>query len=162
MRRIFFLLLLGSCAAPERADAKRPNIVILLADDLGWADVSYHGGYVRTPHIDRLAREGVELDRFYVYPVCSPTRAGLMTGRYPIRYGLARSVIPPWRNFAAIRGFPRSCEDSENDENGILRIASRLRRVRFRRTRWRRPFPLSGGDPSSGTERPPRRGAPAP
>ena len=86
------------CAATGCAPgADRPNIVIIVADDLGWADVSFHGLQIRTPHIDRLAREGVELDRFYVAPVCSPTRAGLMTGRYPIRYGLMRSVVPPWR-----------------------------------------------------------------
>lgn len=66
---------------------QRPNIVILLADDLGWNDVGYHGSRIRTPHIDQLAREGVELDRFYVAPWCSPTRAGLMTGRYAHRYG---------------------------------------------------------------------------
>ena len=79
------------------AQSDKPNIVILLADDLGWRDVSFHGGDIRTPHIDRIAREGVELDRFYVAPVCSPTRAGLMTGRYPIRYGAMRTVFPPWR-----------------------------------------------------------------
>lgn len=76
-----------------------PNIVVILADDLGWADVGFHGGYVKTPNIDRLAAEGVELDRFYVCPMCSPTRAATLTGRYPIRFGLARAVIPPWRNF---------------------------------------------------------------
>jgi len=75
----------------------RPNIVIIVADDLGWRDVSFHGGEIRTPNIDRLAVEGVQLDRFYVAPVCSPTRAGLMTGRYPIRYGSMRAVYPPWR-----------------------------------------------------------------
>ncbi|MDA2938027.1 sulfatase-like hydrolase/transferase [Acidobacteria bacterium AH-259-A15] len=79
------------------AAAQKPNIVIMVADDLGWEDVSYHGGEIGTPNIDRLAKEGVELDRFYVAPVCSPTRAGLMTGRYPIRYGLMRTVLPPWR-----------------------------------------------------------------
>ena len=77
----------------------KPNIVIILADDLGWADVSFHSDRIPTPNIDRIAEEGVELDRFYVFPMCSPTRAGLMTGRYPIRFGMARSVIPPWRNF---------------------------------------------------------------
>ncbi|MDH3582871.1 MAG: sulfatase-like hydrolase/transferase, partial [Phycisphaerae bacterium] len=76
-----------------------PNVVLILADDLGWADVGYHGGYIKTPHIDRLAREGVELDRFYVCPMCSPTRASLLTGRYAIRFGLSRAVIPPWRRF---------------------------------------------------------------
>ncbi|MDG2167626.1 MAG: sulfatase-like hydrolase/transferase, partial [Opitutales bacterium] len=60
-----------------------PNIVLMLADDLGWGDVSYHSPHrIETPNIDSLAAEGVELDRFYVAPMCSPTRAGLMTGRY--------------------------------------------------------------------------------
>ncbi len=83
------------CAATDRA----PNVVILLADDLGWGAVSYHADWAETPNIDALAAEGVELDRFYVAPMCSPTRAGLLTGRYPIRFGLARAVIPPYRNF---------------------------------------------------------------
>ncbi|MCL4118584.1 UNVERIFIED_CONTAM: hypothetical protein GTU68_006467 [Idotea baltica] len=77
----------------------QPNVVVILADDLGWADVSYHADRADTPNIDALVAEGIELDRFYVAPMCSPTRAGLMTGRYPIRFGLARSVIPPQRNF---------------------------------------------------------------
>ena len=83
-----------TCSAPA---GEKPNVVILLADDLGWADVSFHGQEIKTPNLDRLTSEGVELSRFYVCPVCSPTRAGLMTGRYPIRYGLMRAVLPPWR-----------------------------------------------------------------
>lgn len=79
--------------------ASRPNIVILLADDLGWGDVGYHGSDIRTPNIDRLAAEGLVLDRFYTAPICSPTRAGLMTGRYPDRVGLRQNVIPPWSRF---------------------------------------------------------------
>lgn len=77
----------------------RPNIVLIVADDLGWADVSYHAKRAETPNIDRLVHAGAELDTFYVAPMCSPTRAGLMTGRYPIRFGLARAVIPPHRDF---------------------------------------------------------------
>ncbi len=69
-------------------DTERPNIVLIIADDLGWGDVGYHGAAVRTPNIDRLARQGVELERFYVCPVCSPTRTGIMTGRYPNRMGM--------------------------------------------------------------------------
>ena len=88
----------------EKQAAPRPNVLILLADDLGWADVGYHAKRFRTPRIDRLVREGVELDRFYVCPMCSPTRAALMTGRYPIRYGLSRAVIPPWRDFGLDTG----------------------------------------------------------
>ena len=79
------------------AAGNKPNIILIVTDDLGWKDVSYHGSEIRTPNIDRLAKEGLELDRFYVAPICSPTRAGLLTGRYPIRFGLMRSVIPPWR-----------------------------------------------------------------
>ena len=101
MHKIRFVLLLFGvlCISAIAKAADRPNIVILLVDDMGWADVSYHGGYIKTPHIDQLAREGVELDRFYVCPMCSPTRATLLTGRYPIRFGLSRAVIPPWRNY---------------------------------------------------------------
>ena len=85
--------------APDEPGRPLPNIVILVADDLGRRDVSFQGGALATPHIDRIAREGVALERFYSAPVCSPTRAGLLTGRYPIRYGLMRSVIPPWRDY---------------------------------------------------------------
>ncbi|MCH2585546.1 MAG: arylsulfatase [Planctomycetes bacterium] len=91
--------LLASGAELFAAPAKRPNLVILVADALGWNDVGYHGSDIRTPAIDRLAKSGVQLDRFYVCPICSPTRAGLLTGRYPHRFGLRDTVIPPWRKF---------------------------------------------------------------
>ncbi|MEE1544956.1 MAG: sulfatase-like hydrolase/transferase, partial [Alphaproteobacteria bacterium] len=105
MTRVFVSALLFSIAALTLAKpaavaaVKKPNIVIIVADDLGWADVGFHSDRIPTPHLDRIAREGVELDHFYVFPMCSPTRAGLMTGRYPIRFGMARAVIPPWRHF---------------------------------------------------------------
>ena len=69
-----------------------PNIVIILADDLGWNDVSYHGSEIDTPNIDTLISSGVELDRFYVQPTCSPTRAELMTGKSAIRLGITRPI----------------------------------------------------------------------
>lgn len=72
----------------EREPAHRPNIVFIIADDLGWADVGYNGSEIATPNIDRLAREGVRFERHYVMPTCTPTRVGLMTGRYPSRYGV--------------------------------------------------------------------------
>ncbi len=78
------------------AHAAPPNIVLIVSDDQGWNDVSFHGGEIPTPNIDRIATEGVELDRFYVCPVCTPTRAGLMTGRYPIRFGMQRAVCRPF------------------------------------------------------------------
>jgi arylsulfatase A-like enzyme len=81
------------------ADAPRPNIVFFLIDDLGWSDVSYHGGDIKTPHIDKLAAGGVKLEAFYVQPVCSPTRAALMTGRYPMRHGLQVGVVRPWAQY---------------------------------------------------------------
>ena len=81
------------------ATALRPNIVFFLADDLGYTDVSFHGGEIKTPNIDRLAAAGAKLEAFYVQPVCSPTRAALMTGRYPMRHGLQVGVVRPWANY---------------------------------------------------------------
>lgn len=80
-------------------DNEKPNIVIIVADDLGWGDVSHHGSVIPTPNIDRILNEGIELDRFYTAPVSSPTRCGLMTGRYPNRFGIRETVIPPWRDY---------------------------------------------------------------
>lgn len=81
------------------ATPSRPNIVFFLIDDLGWSDVSYHGGNIKTPNIDKLAAAGVKLEAFYVQPVCSPTRAALMTGRYPMRHGLQVGVVRPWAQY---------------------------------------------------------------
>ncbi len=81
------------------AEPPRPNILIILADDLGWADVGFHGGDIKTPQIDRLAATGVRLEQFYVQPVCSPTRAAMMTGRYPMRLGLQVGVVRPWAQY---------------------------------------------------------------
>ena len=75
--------------------AARPNIVFILADDLGWADVGFHGPDIKTPNIDKLAAEGVKLEAFYALPVCTPSRSALMTGRYPIRYGRQYNVLRP-------------------------------------------------------------------
>ena len=87
MRNMFSAAVIVAILTCNAVADERPNVVILVADDLGWADVSFHGQQIETPNLDRLASEGVELSRFYVCPICSPTRAGLMTGRYPIRYG---------------------------------------------------------------------------
>ena len=80
------------------AEDKKPNIIIFLVDDLGWADISLRGAPIDTPAIDSLFKEGLSLDRFYGTPICSPTRAALMTGRDPMRLGLAYSVVMPWMN----------------------------------------------------------------
>ena len=80
---------LAACA-PGPRDA-RPNIVVFLADDVGYSQLGFTGGTeVPTPHIDRLAAEGVALEQFYVQPVCSPTRACLLTARYAWRNGMER------------------------------------------------------------------------
>lgn len=74
------------------AEAGPPNVVILLADDLGWGDIRVHGGEVPTPNIDRLFHEGVELGNFMTWCVCSPTRAMLLTARHPFRVGTGPEV----------------------------------------------------------------------
>ncbi|HEX7901690.1 MAG TPA: arylsulfatase [Planctomycetota bacterium] len=76
-----------------------PNIVVLLADDLGWADVGWHRSEIPTPRLDGLAEAGAKLEAFYVQPVCSPTRAALLTGRYPMRHGLQVGVVRPWARY---------------------------------------------------------------
>src|SRR5262245_14205154 len=83
----------------------KPNILIIVADDLGYADVGFNGGKtIHTPNLDRLAADGINLTDFHSCPMCSPTRAGLLTGRWPLRFGLMRSVIPPW----STNGLPAS------------------------------------------------------
>lgn len=79
-------------------EGDRPNVIVMVADDLGWNDVGYHGGNIDTPSLDKLAEQGVQLNRFYTTPICSPTRAALMTGRDPMRLGIAYGVILPWDN----------------------------------------------------------------
>ncbi|MHB8898722.1 MAG: sulfatase-like hydrolase/transferase [Thermoguttaceae bacterium] len=80
--------------AAESGLPSRPDIVFIMADDLGWADVAFHGGNAPTPHLDQLAREGLELAQHYVAPVCSPTRTGLMTGRCWSRFGVTSPQNP--------------------------------------------------------------------
>ncbi|TVS17600.1 MAG: arylsulfatase [Planctomycetaceae bacterium] len=84
-----FACLLPCVATPTFADdAPQPNIIFILADDLGWADIGYHDSEVRTPHLDRLAHDGTRLNQHYVYPTCSPTRVALLSGRFPSRFGV--------------------------------------------------------------------------
>jgi arylsulfatase A-like enzyme len=99
-----FALLAGSALLSVAAAAEvRPSILIILADDLGYADVGFTGGKdIKTPNIDTLAAAGTRLESFYVQPLCTPTRASLMTGRYPMRYGLQVGVVRPWEH----RGLP--------------------------------------------------------
>ena len=81
------------CVTAQAAD--KPNIIHIVADDLGWKDVGFNGCTdIKTPNLDALAAGGARLTQFYVQPMCTPTRAALMTGRYPFRYGLQTIVIP--------------------------------------------------------------------
>ena len=93
LRGAIFSIAVLACLTVQAAI--RPNIVHIVADDLGWKDVGFNGCQdIKTPNLDRLARDGARLTQFYVQPMCTPTRAALMTGRYPFRYGLQTAVIP--------------------------------------------------------------------
>ena len=83
------------CAAEEEEAATPPDVVVIVTDDLGFADVGYNGSEIRTPQIDSLANQGVAFDRFYVHPLCSPTRSALMTGRSPLKTGVL-TALEPW------------------------------------------------------------------
>ena len=98
------ILLLGcelSSPSGERAGADRPNILLIVVDDLGFSDLGAYGGEIRTPSLNALAAEGVQFTQYYVQPTCSPTRAALMSGRDPHRVGLGRmaefNVLLPGR-----------------------------------------------------------------
>ena len=85
------LLVLAATALPAFAAADRPNILLIYTDDHGWADLGAQGADqdIRTPHLDRLANDGVRFTRGYVSaPQCAPSRAGVITGRYQQKFGL--------------------------------------------------------------------------
>jgi arylsulfatase A-like enzyme len=101
----------AACAAPtERPpEAERPNIVVIMADDLGYADISSYGGKrIQTPNIDRIAKAGVIFtDGYSAAPVCSPSRAGVNTGRHPDRFGFEFNNGPPARDVEQNLGLPK-------------------------------------------------------
>ncbi|MCH2182589.1 MAG: sulfatase-like hydrolase/transferase [Mariniblastus sp.] len=76
--------------AASQADDPRPNVILIMADDMGWGDTGYYGHpWLKTPHLDQMAKDGIRFDRFYAgAPVCSPTRGSVLTGRHPFRYGI--------------------------------------------------------------------------
>lgn len=98
MKRISINLIL-LCLTISLSAKDKPNVIILLADDLGWADLGYQGSDdIRSPHIDSLAKNGIRFTDGHVSAsVCSPSRAGLMTGRYQQRFGHEANSPPPFR-----------------------------------------------------------------
>ena len=89
-RQYLLSMAAGVCSGTQRSN-RPPNLVVVLADDLGYGDLGVYGSTtIRTPHLDRMGREGTRLTDFYATPTCTPSRAALFTGRYPIRSGLVR------------------------------------------------------------------------
>lgn len=80
-------------ATSDAGEPGRPHVVLLVADDLGWGDVGYHGSEIRTPTLDELAARGVRLNQFYALQTCTPSRAALLTGRFPMRFGLQVGIV---------------------------------------------------------------------
>src|SRR5688572_13247493 len=111
MRRVLLVALIIGCISATVGHAQsdrapRPNVVLIITDDMGWADLGSYGATdIRTPNLDRLAREGLRLTDFYANGVtCSPTRAGLISGRYQQRYGIEAPLPNAAR--AGDRGLP--------------------------------------------------------
>ena len=99
------LLLLSSCSTTETQEAnKPPNVVFILADDLGWADLPVYGNqFNEAPNIDTLAAEGIRFtDAYAACPVCSPTRASIMSGQYPARVGIIDYIPGQWRPYEEV------------------------------------------------------------
>lgn len=93
----------GFFFAPGHSQATPPNIIIILADDLGWADLGCYGNaYNETPHLDRLASEGLRFTQFYAGPVCSPTRANLQSGQDQARFGITQHIPGHRRPYARL------------------------------------------------------------
>ena len=100
MNTFRIVLLITCCFTLSNYAQKQPNIILMMADDLGWGDTGYNGNQViLTPHLDQMAKDGIQFDRFYAASaVCSPTRASFLTGRNPYRTGVFsanRGVLRP-------------------------------------------------------------------
>ena len=103
------LLAIGVCTdALPAEDVSPPNVILVMADDLGWGDVGFNGNeIIETPHLDEMAAAGIQLNRFYAAaPVCSPTRGSCLTGRHPYRYGIFSAntghMLPPEQTLAEL------------------------------------------------------------
>ena len=96
VRRDFLKSAAAALTAPLFGAGERPpNIVMIFCDDMGYGDLHCYGSNLRTPNLDRMASEGIRFTQHYsANPVCSPSRAGLLTGRYPTRVGVPRVLFP--------------------------------------------------------------------
>src|SRR5215475_8142131 len=95
----------NSGRAESAAEAPRPNILIILADDLGWSDLGCYGGEIKTPNLDKLAQGGVRFTQFYNYARCCPARSSIMTGLYPHQVGMGNMTSPkPRTDFPGYAG----------------------------------------------------------
>src|SRR5690349_10759443 len=88
---------LWSVVAPASAADQRPNVLLIVADDLGYSDIGAFGGEIATPHLDQLARTGLRLNQFYASPFCSPTRAMLLSGadNHRVGFGSMAELMTP-------------------------------------------------------------------
>jgi arylsulfatase A len=131
MPRILALLLaiIGSAATAGSAFCRPPNIVLILADDLGWADLGCYGNrFNETPRIDKLATQGVRFTDFYsAGPVCSPTRAAIQSGQYQARFGLTAHIAGHWRPFEKLAEPPCALELPLE----VVTMAERLREAGY-------------------------------
>ena len=80
-RQLFILCLIAITSGDS---VKKPNILLIVADDYGWNDIGYHGSQIHTPNLDALAQGGIKLNNYYVQPICSPSRSQLLSGRYQV------------------------------------------------------------------------------
>jgi arylsulfatase A-like enzyme len=92
------------------------NILLIIADDLGWSDVGFHNGDIHTPNLDKIAEENIQFDQFYTQPVCTATRVSIYTGDYPFRHGFD-GVIWPWSDFGMYKkdNLPRTLANNGYD-----------------------------------------------
>src|SRR5439155_1501270 len=85
---LFVAVSLVAASAAEKAPPAKPNIILILSDDVGLGDVGCTGGHFKTPEIDKLAKGGTRFEYCYATPLCGPSRCQMLTGRYPFRTGL--------------------------------------------------------------------------
>src|SRR6266540_3289799 len=91
-RVVAWLFVLAALSSAHATTAPRPNIVLIVADDMGYSDLGCYGSEIATPNLDRLAAGGVKFKQFYTYPRCCPARAALLTGVYPHQAGVGHMV----------------------------------------------------------------------